>query len=143
MICDGKHLHDDIVKMIVRCKGKDRTVVITDAMEAAGMPDGEYALGGQQVVVRDHAACLRDGTLAGSVLTMPEALNRLIHVYGIDPYTACVICTAAPAESVGEAKAGHMRTGSPAILTRWTPDWRMKSMITGGTEICHTGCRML
>ena len=40
MICDGKHLHDDIVKMIVRCKGKDRTVVITDAMEAAGMPDG-------------------------------------------------------------------------------------------------------
>lgn len=143
MICDGQHLHQDIVKMIIRCKGKDRTVVITDAMEAAGMPDGAYQLGGQQVQVRDHAARLGDGTLAGSVLTMPEALNRLIHVYGVEPYTACAVCTSTPAESVGETLAGHMREGSPAILTRWTPDWRMKSVITAGTEICHTGCRML
>ena len=138
MICDGKHLHDDIVRLIVRCKGAGKTVAITDSMEAAGMPDGDYILGGQTVAVRDHSARLKDGTLAGSVLTMPEALYRLIHHYGIEPYSACTMCTVTPAESIGEMKAGHMIPGSPAILTRWTQDWYMKSVITTDGEICHT-----
>ena len=137
MICDGKHLHDDIVRLIIRCKGADRAVAITDAMEAAGMPDGEYKLGGQQVYVREGAARLKDGTLAGSVLTMPEALHRLIHVYQCDPIDACRMCTSTPAESVGEKIAGHMVSGSPAVLTRWSPDWTMKSVILADGEICH------
>ena len=60
MICDGKHLHDDIVRLIILCKGADRAVAITDAMEAAGMPDGEYSLGGQPVFVKEGAARLAD-----------------------------------------------------------------------------------
>jgi len=140
MICDGKHLHNDIVRMMIRCKGAERTIAITDAMEAAGMPDGEYALGGQHVFVRDQAARLRDGTLAGSVLTMHEALFRLIHVYLIDPYAACAMCTITPAESIGEKSAGHITAGSPAILTRWTKDWYMKSVISANGEICHSSC---
>ena len=137
MICDGKHLHDDIVKLIIRCKGAERSVAITDAMEAAGMPDGEYSLGGQPVFVKDGAARLADGTLAGSILTMQQALHNLIHRYGTDPISACAMCTSTPARSIGERVAGHMVPGSPAILTRWTRDWTMRSVITEYGESCQ------
>jgi N-acetylglucosamine-6-phosphate deacetylase len=137
MICDGKHLHDDIVRLIILCKGADRAVAITDAMEAAGMPDGEYSLGGQPVFVKEGAARLADGTLAGSVLTMNEALHNLIHRYGADPLSACKMCTSTPARSIGESVAGHMVPGSPAILTRWSRKWEMISVITDTAESCQ------
>ena len=137
MICDGIHLHDDIVKLLVRCKGSARAVAITDAMEAAGMPDGKYSLGGQKVLVRNGAARLENDTLAGSVLTMKRALERLIHHYAFQPAEACAMCTSTPAESIGETKAGHMIPGSPAILTRWSRDWKFISVITEKGEICQ------
>ena len=143
MICDGIHLDDDIVKLLILCKGTDRAVAITDAMEAAGMPDGEYDLGGQAVIVKNGAARLADGTLAGSVLTMQKALYSLIHRYGTDPADACAMCTSTPACSVREYKAGRIEPGSPAIMTRWTPDWEMKSVITEAGESCQALLRMI
>ena len=77
-IGDGVHLHDDAVKVLLRCKGACKAVAITDSMEAAGLPDGEYALGGQAVTVRGHEARLHDGTLAGSVLLMRQAFQNLM-----------------------------------------------------------------
>ena len=129
MICDGVHLHEDIVRLIARSKGPERAVAITDAMEAAGMPDGEYALGGQKVFVRAGEARLANGTLAGSVLTMPAALHNLIHRFGLPLEAACAMCTATPAASVGDPLAGRMLPGSPGILTRWNPEWEMVSVI--------------
>ena len=129
MICDGVHLHRDVIRTVVRCKGAEKAIAITDAMEAAGMPEGEYALGGQKVSVRGNECRLEDGTIAGSVLTMPRALENLIHLFGIDPQTACVMCTSAPAASIGEEKAGRMLPGSPVPLTRWSREWRMKEVI--------------
>ena len=129
MICDGVHLHRDIVRLIARCKGPERAVAITDAMEAAGMPDGEYALGGQKVIVQAGQARLADGTLAGSVLTMPKALENLIHIFGIAPEAACAMCTAAPAASVHETAAGRIIPGAPGILTRWTREWKHAGVI--------------
>ena len=137
MICDGMHLHDDIVRLLIRCKGAARAVAITDAMEAAGMPDGEYQLGGQPVFVKEGSARLADGTLAGSVLLMKDALHNLIHRYGAVPADACAMCTSTPAESIGESVAGHMVPGSPAILTRWSRDWQMISVITDTGESCQ------
>lgn len=125
IICDGVHLHPDMVRLVVRAKGADKTVVVTDAMEAAGMGDGSYQLGGQQVTVKAGEARLTDGTLAGSVLTMREALSKLIHRFGIAPEDAVRMCTQTPAESVGECQAGHLVSGSPAPLTRWSKDWKM------------------
>ena len=129
MICDGVHLHRDIVRLIARCKGPALAVAITDAMEAAGMPDGEYALGGQKVTVQAGQARLADGTLAGSVLTMPKALENLIHIFGIAPEAACAMCTAAPAASVHETAAGRIISGAPGILTRWTREWKHAGVI--------------
>lgn len=129
-IADGVHLHGDIVRLICRAKGAQRAVAITDAMEAAGMPDGEYSLGGQPVIVKDGQARLKNGTLAGSVLTMRQALHHLIHRFGVKPEDAVRMCTSTPAESVGEAICGHMVVGSPAPLTRWRRDWTFAGIIT-------------
>ena len=129
MICDGIHLHHDIVRLIARCKGAGKTVAITDAMEAAGMPEGDYTLGGQRVFVKDGAARLADGTLAGSVLTMQQALENLIHLFGIDPAEACAMCTSTPAASIGASGFGCIAAGSPVPLTRWSREWKMKGIV--------------
>ncbi|MBQ8313799.1 MAG: N-acetylglucosamine-6-phosphate deacetylase [Clostridia bacterium] len=123
LICDGIHLHPDVVCLAVRAKGASRAVVITDAMEAAGMPDGQYALGGQPVHVKDGAARLADGTLAGSVLTMRQAFANLLS-WGVKPEDAVLMCTATPADSVGQKMAGRIIAGAPAPLTRWSKDWQ-------------------
>ena len=135
LICDGIHLHPDTVRLAVRAKadpaapGGGRALAITDAMEAAGLSDGVYALGGQRVTVAGGAARLDDGTLAGSVLTMPGALRSLLH-FGIEPETACAMCTSVPAASVGETRLGRLEPGSPAIFTRWDRGWeRMRPVI--------------
>lgn len=128
MICDGIHLHPDVVRLIVRAKGAARAVAVTDAMEAAGMPGGEYALGGQKVFVKEGAARLEDGTLAGSVLTMRRAFENLL-AWGVKPEDAVLMCTATPADSVGEKLAGRLAAGAPAPLTRWTKDWQFKGIL--------------
>lgn len=128
-IADGVHLHGDIIRLLCRAKGAKRAVAITDAMEAAGMPDGEYHLGGQAVTVQGGQARLHDGTLAGSVLTMRQALHNLIHRFGIAPADAVRMCTQTPAESIGEHTVGHMAVGSPAPLTRWSRDWAFISIM--------------
>lgn len=136
LICDGIHLHPDVIRVAVRAKadpsapGGGRALAVTDAMEAAGMPDGVYALGGQEVTVRGGAARLADGTLAGSVLTMPAILRNLIH-FGIDPAAACAMCTSVPAASVGEELCGRIAPGSPAVLTRWDSGWDRMEVIVG------------
>ncbi|MDD6049933.1 MAG: N-acetylglucosamine-6-phosphate deacetylase [Clostridiales bacterium] len=128
-IADGVHLHGDVVRLLCRAKGAQRAVAITDAMEAAGMPEGAYTLGGQAVTVKRGQARLQNGTLAGSVLTMKQALWNLIHRFGIAPADAVRMCTATPAQSVGEKVCGHMVAGSPAPLTRWSGDWQFVSII--------------
>ena len=106
-------------------------MAITDAMEAAGLPEGDYALGGQKVFVKNGEARLADGTLAGSVLTMPKALENLIHLFGIRPEDACAMCTRTPAASVGEKLTGSILPGAPGVLTRWSEDWRITDVLTG------------
>ncbi len=123
MICDGVHLHPDIIRLMVRAKGVGKAVMITDAMEAAGMSDGEYELGGQKVIVREGQARLESGVLAGSVLTMPQALRNMILRFGFAPEEAVRMCTQTPAESIGETVIGRIVPGSPAPLTLWSNDW--------------------
>lgn len=124
-IPDGVHLHADILRLMLRAKGAERLVAVTDAMEAAGMPDGQYSLGGQDVIVRGQEARLPDATLAGSVLTMRQALHNLIHRFGFPPEQAVLMTTRTPAESVGEHRLGRLTVGLPAPLTRWSKDWEM------------------
>lgn len=122
-IADGVHVHDDALAMLLHCKGATRAVAITDSMEAAGMPDGEYTLGGQAVTVRGAQARLHDGTLAGSVLTMPRAFQRLMTCYHQSAATAAQLCTSTPADSIQERHFGRIAISAPLMLTRWSRDF--------------------
>ena len=127
-ISDGIHLHPDIVRLIMRCKGKKLAVAITDAMEAAGMPDGKYQLGGQDVFVKDGAARLEDGTLAGSTLTMVRAFQNLM-AFGATPEEAAAMTTSTPAESIGNSEVGVIKVGSPAIFARFNKQYEFVGTI--------------
>lgn len=83
MICDGRHLHPGIVRLIIKAKGLERVVAITDSIMAAGLPDGNYRLGVNEVVVTDGDATLvSNGVRAGSTLTMGQALQNLLAFSG-------------------------------------------------------------
>lgn len=141
-ICDGVHVHDDAIAMLLACKGSHHAVAITDSMEAAGMPDGEYTLGGQAVTVRGPEARLHDGTLAGSVLTMSTAFQRLIHHYHQRPEDAALMCTTTPADSIAEESFGRIAVCAPFLLTRWNHDFTHFTIIDdtykeGNTHDAH------
>lgn len=78
IIADGIHLHPAILQLVLKTKKLADIILITDAIRAKGMPDGTYELGGQEVTVKDGAAKLKDGTLAGSVLKMDTALRNMM-----------------------------------------------------------------
>ncbi len=128
VICDGIHLHPDTIRLTIRAKSREKAVLISDAMEAAGMPEGTYQLGGQTVYVKDGAARLSSGTLAGSTLLMAKGFQNLIR-FGIKPEDAAFMATQSPADSIGEKRVGRIMAGAPAILTRWDKGWNMVSVI--------------
>jgi N-acetylglucosamine-6-phosphate deacetylase len=78
LIADFLHVHPAVVKSMIQSTGVDRLLLITDAIRATCMPDGVYELGGQMVEVREGKASLHDGTLAGSTLTLDQAVRNLI-----------------------------------------------------------------
>jgi len=81
-ICDGRHLHPGTVRMLLKCKGYERVAAVTDSIMAAGLPDGDYKLGVNDVIVKDGDAKLPNGTRAGSTLTSGQALRNLMAFTG-------------------------------------------------------------
>ena len=78
LIVDGVHLHPAILDLVLKLKSREKILLVTDAMRAKCLADGEYDLGGQMVSVRGNVASLADGTLAGSVLRMISAVQNMI-----------------------------------------------------------------
>lgn len=116
LICDGIHTAPEMVKLWRRCKGATRGILVTDAMSAAGMPDGEYILGGFPVQVANGRAMAR-GVLAGSVLTLDRALENFVAFTGAPLDESLPLLTANPAAMTGmDAKAGTLSAGMPASL---------------------------
>lgn len=76
-ISDGIHISYPSLRIAYKQKGTDKTLLVTDAMCACGMPDGNYALGGQPVIVKDGSARLENGALAGSILTLNKAIKNI------------------------------------------------------------------
>ncbi len=117
LIADTIHVHPAILKLVVRAKGTDRVVLITDAIMGAGMPDGQYELGGQAVTVANHTATLADGTLAGSVLTMDRALRNVLTATGLSLAEAWPMTSANAARQIGvEDRKGRLVAGYDADI---------------------------
>ena len=118
MICDGFHLHPGIVRLLWKTKGVDRLVAITDSIMAAGLPDGNYHLGVNQVVVKDGDAKLAsDGTRAGSTLTQDRALRNLLSFTGLPLEQVLPVLTENPARLLGVYdRKGSIEEGKDADL---------------------------
>jgi N-acetylglucosamine-6-phosphate deacetylase len=117
IIADTIHVHPTAMKVLYAAKGPDRVVLITDAVRAAGLPDGTYEEAGREVVVKDGAIHLMDGTLAGSSLTMDRALRNWLHVTGepIEKVWQCSSLNAARSIGVSDRK-GSLEVGKDADL---------------------------
>jgi N-acetylglucosamine-6-phosphate deacetylase len=116
LICDGIHNAREMVRLWWRAKGSSRAILITDAMSAAGMPDGTYQLGGFDVQVEKGRATAR-GVLAGSVLTLDRALANFVEFTGATVEQSLALLTANPARMTGLADhAGSIEVGHEANL---------------------------
>jgi N-acetylglucosamine-6-phosphate deacetylase len=116
MICDGVHIAPEMVKLWWRAKGPERAILVTDALSAAGMPDGAYQLGDFSVQVANGRATA-NGVLAGSVLTLDRALANFIEFTGAPLEQALRLLTVNPAAMIGLGEQiGSVAMGQMANL---------------------------
>ena len=121
MIVDGIHVAPAVVKVFLRAKGRERAVLITDAISATGMPDGRYQLGPIEVDVKD-GTCTSGGSLAGSVLTMDRAVRNVTKFSEWSLRDAVRAASLNPARAAGlAAHHGMLAKGSDATFTVLSP----------------------
>jgi len=135
IIADGIHVHEAALEIAYRQKGPDALVLVTDAMEAAGMPDGEYELGGRKVRLEAGAVRLPDGTLAGSALTMDAALRNAARLLHIPLHEALRMTTSTPAEILGLPAKGRITPGADADLIVLSAEGEVRETLVAGRTI--------
>jgi N-acetylglucosamine-6-phosphate deacetylase len=138
VIADGLHVDPAIVKLLLRAKGPEGAVLITDATSATGMPDGRYWLGSMEMEVKD-GKCLFDGRLAGSVLTMDKAVRNVMNFAGWDLQQSLRLATLNPAKVAGAQKKGIVAPGADADLVVLTPTGEVRATIVKGTVVQESG----
>ena len=129
IILDGIHLADDTARLVWQAAA-GRVALVTDAMAGAGLSDGPYSLGDVAVEVRDGVVRREDGVLAGSVLTMIDAVRNL-HSLGVPLEAALQAATAVPARIIG-ADAGRIDLGAPADIVVLSEELEIERVLVGG-----------
>lgn len=132
LICDGFHIAPHMVKLAYRLAGQ-RLTLITDSMEATGCADGEYSIAGNPVTVKDGKARTHDGAIAGSTLTMWEAVQNLCEFAGASLEDAVYAATMAPALEIGlESEIGSIEVGKRADLLVLENESEIGRIMCGG-----------
>lgn len=134
LICDLIHVSPQMLKFTIKVAGTDRIVVITDSIIATDLSDGEYTLGGLEVVVKDGICRLKNGGLAGSTLTMDDALKNLVNI-GIPLRDALRMMTYNPAMVVGINKLGAILPGYLADLVVLDENLSVERVYLGGNIV--------
>ena len=135
LICDGLHIHPASVRLAFSMFGSHRMILVSDAMRCCGMPEGEYELGGQPVYLKDGAARLIDGTLAGSSANLYDCMKNAI-LFGIPEADAIRACTYNPACALGlQDQIGSIVTGHLADFVVCRSDYSAPRVFIGGEEI--------
>jgi N-acetylglucosamine-6-phosphate deacetylase len=133
LIADGIHTHPAIVKLVWQALGPGRLDLVTDAMAALGMPPGQHLLGDYVVTVDGETCRLADGTLAGSILSMDQALRNLLAFTGCTLEEALQTITTTPARAIGlEHERGQIATGFVADLVLLSPDLHVRGAVVDG-----------
>lgn len=135
MICDGIHLNPSVVRAVFNMFGSDRVCIISDAMQACGMPNGEYSLGGQKVFMTDGLATLADGTIAGSATCQAEGFRRAVK-FGVPLESALKAATINPAKAAGLFdEVGSIAVGKRADVLVLGADLHPEHIFIGGKEL--------
>ena len=136
-ICDGRHLHPGSVRMLLKCKGWDKVVAVTDSIMAAGLPDGAYKLGVNDVVVVDGDAKLADtGVRAGSTLTTAQALRNLVKFTGRPVEDVLPLLTENPARLLRmDDLKGSLAPGKDADVVLLADDLSVRATIVRGDVV--------
>lgn len=133
LVVDGHHVHPAGVRLAIRSEALDRVYLITDAISATGMPQGKHSLGARTVVVGEDVARLLDGTIAGSILTMDEAINNTLRFTDLSLIEVIRMATLNPAEFIGVRESkGTLKEGTDADLTLFDDQIRVEYTISGG-----------
>jgi len=133
LILDGHHLADEAVRLAWRTAA-GRVSIVTDALEAAGVGDGSWHLGAVEVEVRGGVARTRDGVLAGSVLTVPEAIRNLIRAGGATLEQAVDAATRVPARLAGRPDLGTLAPGAAADVVILDDNVEIRRVVAAGAE---------
>lgn len=135
-ISDGIHISYPALRIAYSQKGTDNVLLVTDAMEACGMPDGEYSLGGQKVIVSNGAARIKTGSLAGSILTLDRAVYN---VYKNTNYPLNEVVKMATYNGAKHCKVddhkGMIKNGYDADLLLFNEDIEIQKVFIGGRKI--------
>lgn len=132
IICDGVHLHPDVVKTVKKVKGSDKIVLVTDSMSAKGLEDGDYSLGGQKVIKVGNEARLEDGTLAGSVAEMNSCACNMKNFTGATVEEVIAMTASNAARSLGMTTKGTLAIGKDADVVVMTPEYQIQATICQG-----------
>ena len=132
LICDGFHVHPATLRIAFRILGEDRTIIVSDSMRAAGLPDGTYDLGGQQVNVIGGHARLADGTIAGSTTSIYEDVENLLS-FGVPFKQVIKSATINPAKAIcADEIIGSIEVGKLADFVVLDKDFKLKAVIAQG-----------
>ena len=138
LIADGVHVSPAAVDLCLRCKGAGRILLISDAVSATGMPEGQYRLADMEITLSEGVCRTPDGTLAGSILTQDQALRNMVRWCGLPVHTVLGMLTRNPAQSLGIASGkGTLAPGHDADMVLLDQDLRVHTTIVQG-EVSHT-----
>ena len=136
IIYDRIHLHDAAVNLALKAKGSDKIVLVSDAMRAAGLSDGEFELGGQKVMVEDGEVSLKDGSLAGSTLNLHKSVQNMVNYLNVPLYEAVKMASLSPAKALGiEERKGSIEVGKDADMILFDHNLKLTHIIKGGNII--------
>lgn len=135
VIADGHHVAPETIRLIVRAKGAEGVILITDAMAGAGAGDGLYDLGGNEVAVTNGKALLPDGTLAGSVLTMAQAAANLRDWCGLDWPDIVRLTSTNAADEMGWKNKGRLTPGADADLVLMDDACTVRATFVAGRAV--------
>ncbi|MCJ7624484.1 MAG: N-acetylglucosamine-6-phosphate deacetylase [Anaerolineaceae bacterium] len=133
LIADRVHVHPGAMKILYRCLGKDRIILITDAMPGAGLPDGPYKLIGQDVIVKDGRAELTDGTIAGSTAQLIDCVANIHQDLNLSLNDALQLATYNPSKLMGwQDQLGSIEEGMDANLIVFDKEFKMRFVLVQG-----------
>ena len=141
IIADGRHLHPAMLKMLYSIKGNRGLTLATDAVSAAGRPDGDYLFNGRRIISEKGKVTLPGGTMAGSSLTMVEAVKNMVSMAGIPLYEAIRMASLNPARLLGrENSKGALAPGMDADIVLLDSNFNVRLTMVCG-EIVYSNLK--